>query len=85
MSCSSIERRFIRESFPSSGQILSTFGRLFRGYVSGSYAGESDHRIHFGLGDATTVEKLEIRWLSGRTQVLQNVPANQILTVREPK
>jgi hypothetical protein len=51
----------------------------------GSYAGESDHRIHFGLGDATTVEKLEIRWLSGRTQVLKNVPANQILTVREPK
>lgn len=50
----------------------------------GSYAGESDHRIHFGLGDATTVEKLEIRWLSGRTQVLKNVPANQIMTVREP-
>ncbi len=51
----------------------------------GSYAGESDHRLHFGLGDATRVEKLEIRWMSGHKQVLENVPANQILTVQEGK
>jgi hypothetical protein len=50
----------------------------------GSYAGESDHRVHFGLGSATTVEKLEIRWLSGYTQILENVSANQILTLKEP-
>jgi hypothetical protein len=50
----------------------------------GSYAGESDHRVHFGLGSATTVEKLEIQWLSGRKQILENVPVNQILTVNEP-
>lgn len=49
----------------------------------GSYAGDSDHRVHFGLGDATAIEKLEIRWLSGRTEALQNVKANQILTLRE--
>ncbi len=49
----------------------------------GSYGGESDHRVHFGLGEATKVEKIEIKWLSGTIQTLENVQANQILTVRE--
>jgi hypothetical protein len=49
----------------------------------GSYASESDHRVHFGLGAASTIEKLEIRWPSGTTQTLNNVSANQILSVRE--
>ena len=49
----------------------------------GSWGGESDHRVHFGLGSATRVEHLEIQWLSGQKQVLTDVPANQILPVRE--
>jgi hypothetical protein len=49
----------------------------------GSWGGESDHRVHFGLGSASQVEHLEIHWLSGATQVMTNVAANQILTVRE--
>jgi hypothetical protein len=50
----------------------------------GSYAGESDHRVHFGLGDSMRVEKLEIRWPSGTVQVLENIAGNQILKVQEP-
>ncbi len=49
----------------------------------GSYGGDSDHRVHFGLGKAESVERLEIHWLSGKKQVLENVKANQILAVRE--
>jgi enediyne biosynthesis protein E4 len=44
----------------------------------------SDPRVHFGLGAAQRVEKLEIWWPSGMRQILENVPANQILTVHEP-
>ena len=43
----------------------------------------SDKRVHFGLGAARRVAKLEIWWPSGAYQVLQDVPADQILTVRE--
>jgi hypothetical protein len=50
----------------------------------GSYAGESDHRIPFGLEQATMVDKLEIRWPSGTVQTLENIAANQILKVQEP-
>lgn len=49
----------------------------------GSYGGDSDHRVHFGLGQADKVERLEIHWLSGKKQVLENVKANQILPIRE--
>jgi hypothetical protein len=58
--------------------------KLLRMVVGGgSYGGSSDYRVHFGLGAANTAERVEISWLSGKTQVLKKVPANQILTIRE--
>jgi hypothetical protein len=39
---------------------------------------------HFGLGAATAAEQIRIRWPSGAESVLTDVPANQLLTVREP-
>ena len=48
-----------------------------------SYLSQSDLRQHFGLGRATEVDRLEIRWPSGRTEVLQKIPANSIITVVE--
>jgi hypothetical protein len=50
-----------------------------------SYLGQNDLRVHFGLGRATVAERLEIRWPSGLVDVLENVKANQILTVLEGK
>jgi hypothetical protein len=52
--------------------------------TSTGLSASSDPRVHFGLGAAQRVEKLEIWWPSGIRQTLENVPANQILTVREP-
>jgi len=49
-----------------------------------SYLSTSDLRVHFGLGHETEASKIEIRWPSGRVQVLTGVKANQILTVEEP-
>ena len=49
----------------------------------GSYGGDSDHRVHFGLGTADKIERLDIHWLSGKKQTLENVKANQILAIRE--
>lgn len=48
------------------------------------FASQSDGRIHLGLGQETRAERIEIRWPSGRTQVLTNVEADQFLTVLEP-
>jgi hypothetical protein len=39
---------------------------------------------HFGLGDATNVDRLRIEWPSGLVQEIPNVAARQILTITEP-
>jgi hypothetical protein len=48
------------------------------GYASSSYA-----PVHFGLGKLAEVPRVEIRWPSGKVQVLEKVKANQVVTVRE--
>jgi hypothetical protein len=52
--------------------------------TGGSYLSASDKRLHFGLGGDKAVKMLEITWPSGTVQHLENVPADQILIVREP-
>jgi hypothetical protein len=33
-----------------------------------SFAGQSSRRVHFGLGEAHRVEKIEVRWPSGLSE-----------------
>jgi hypothetical protein len=49
----------------------------------GSYLSQNDLRIHFGLGNANKVDRLEIRWPSGRTEVLSDLAANHFYVVKE--
>jgi hypothetical protein len=48
-----------------------------------SYLGQNDLRLHFGLGDAPLADRLEVRWPTGRFDVIRDVPSNQIVTIRE--
>ena len=49
----------------------------------GSYLSHNDIRVHFGLGDATRVDRIRIRWPNGDTEELGGVEANRFLTVKE--
>jgi hypothetical protein len=53
--------------------------------TAGSYLSASDRRVHFGLDTEPSAKYLEIRWPSGVVQRVENVTANQILTITEPK
>ena len=48
-----------------------------------SYLSQNDLRLHFGLGTASKMETVEIRWPNGATETLQNVPADNIYTIVE--
>jgi len=48
-----------------------------------SYLSQNDIRVHFGMGKAARAERLEVRWPSGEVQVLQDIEANQVLTITE--
>lgn len=47
------------------------------------YSSSSDKRVHFGLGKAALVDKIELQWPTGVKQVLTHVKADQVLTVVE--
>ncbi|HTU47238.1 MAG TPA: CRTAC1 family protein [Bryobacteraceae bacterium] len=53
--------------------------------TAGSYCSSSDIRTHFGLDQETRVRDIEVHWPSGVVQHLSNVPADQIITVTEPR
>ncbi len=65
---------------------ITTGGKKFMAERSFSvgYASASAGPTHFGLGDAAVIDRVEILWPSGAIQVLEKVPANQVLTVAEP-
>ncbi|HKW56150.1 MAG TPA: CRTAC1 family protein [Candidatus Acidoferrum sp.] len=54
-------------------------------FSGGSYASSSDERLHFGLGAATRIDKVEIRWPSGNVQELRVPGVDRIYTVVEGK
>ncbi len=48
-----------------------------------SYLGQNDLRVHFGLGRATVVDRLEVRWPGGQVETLKAVAAQEIVTIAE--
>jgi len=48
-----------------------------------SYYSQSDMRVHFGLGAATKLDSVEIRWPSGLTERFDSAAVDQINTVKE--
>jgi enediyne biosynthesis protein E4 len=54
--------------------------------VAGSgYLSQNDGRVHFGLAGSPTAEHIKIVWPSGTIQELENVKADRVLVVEEPK
>jgi len=47
------------------------------------YQSDFGARLHFGLGGRTTIDRIEVRWMGGGTDVWENVAADQILVVTE--
>jgi hypothetical protein len=42
-------------------------------------------RLHFGLGKHDRADRVEIRWIGGGDDVLENIPADRLITVTEGK
>jgi len=51
----------------------------------GSYLSQNDLRLHFGLGSASKIDRVEIDWPGGVHQVERNLEANRVVTIREPR
>jgi hypothetical protein len=54
-------------------------------HSGGSYLSQNDLRVHFGLGAATKIDKVQIHWPSGLTEDLTNLAADHFYNILEGK
>jgi len=54
--------------------------------VSGGsgFAAQNERRLHFGLGKTPHIEKVVIRWPSGKVQTIEEPAPNQLYSIKEP-
>jgi hypothetical protein len=48
-----------------------------------SYQSAQDPRLHFGLGQHSTVDAVEILWPSGSATKLSNLKSDRIIAIKE--
>lgn len=74
-----------RSGYGSTVKLIRSDGsyieRLVRG--GGSYLAANDARVHFGLGDASEIRRIEIGWVGGACESWDEVEVDQIVTLRE--
>jgi hypothetical protein len=65
----------VRVSYSGKVQVREVLGQS-------SYLSVNDRRLHFGLGAAVRAD-IEVRWPSGGSEQLKDVPADRLIHVRE--
>jgi enediyne biosynthesis protein E4 len=54
-------------------------------HSGGSYLSQNDLRVHFGLGTATKIDRVEVYWPSGNTDVVKELAPDQFYSILEGK
>jgi hypothetical protein len=54
-------------------------------YPHNSFRSQMPSRVHFGLGDATKIDELTVRWPSGAVQTLHDLAADRHVVITEGK
>jgi tetratricopeptide (TPR) repeat protein len=73
-----------RDALGARVTVVTATGRQMREHNGGKcYSGQSDPRLHLGLGSETSVKLLEVRWPDGGLQYLENVAVDRVLTIRQ--
>jgi enediyne biosynthesis protein E4 len=68
------------KTVPSAEKPLAQMDELRSG---GSYFSQNDMRMHFGLEQATKVDMVEIRWLSGQVDQVKDLEVNRLYVIQE--
>jgi hypothetical protein len=50
---------------------------------SAGYLSSVSAQLHFGLGGDKKIDSVRVVWVGGKQQVIKNVPANQLITLRQ--
>jgi hypothetical protein len=77
--------RLVGRPFTEGALIVARAGKrkwMRRSTTGGSYLSASDPRVHFGLGEISELEEVQVRWPRGKSTLLKAVPADQEIVVR---
>lgn len=72
-----------RDAFGTTVKIRIGEQWLYRFHHGAAIFGQSIKPVHFGLAGATVIDEIRFTWLTGVTEAIYNVPANQILAFKE--
>jgi hypothetical protein len=54
-------------------------------HAAGGYLSQSSLMVHFGLGDRSKIDRVDVRWPSGITQQIENPAINKLHRLTEPR
>jgi hypothetical protein len=75
-----------RDGIGTRVEVFAAGKRWTQERVAGSgYLSQNEERLHFGLGAATTVDKVVVHWPSGREQAMGNQGVDRVLSIEEPR
>ena len=81
-----VAKKSSRDAIGAIAYVISGKLRQRQDVVSGSsYASHNDMTLHFGIGAATTIDRIEIKWPDGFGETIQNPAIDRKLTVVESK
>src|SRR4030095_10932938 len=74
-----------RQGFGARVTVVDDGGRkqVFDVSTGGSYLSSNDGRVVAGIGDASRVKTIEVRWPSGRVQTVENPSIDRYVTIHE--
>jgi hypothetical protein len=79
-------RRNPRDAIGAIAYVTTGTLRQRADVISGaSYASQNDFKLHFGLGSATKIDKLEVKWPNGTTETVNVAAVDRVVTIVEGK
>ena len=72
-----------RDGFGATVKIRIGDRWLYRYHQGAAIFGGSVKPVHFGLGEASVIDEIHFTWLTGITEAIYDVPANQLLHFKE--
>ena len=72
-----------RSAFGTEVKITFNGKSLYRWHHGGAFYGQSIKPVHFGVGESTIIEEIQLTWLGGAVETYYNVPVNQTIKIKE--
>jgi hypothetical protein len=72
----------VKAGDPSAGS-GGTLNLLDEVHSGRGYQSHYGMRLHFGLGNRTKVDRIEVRWIGGGVDIFENIAVDQLITLTE--